>query len=92
MTLVRVRSKYQVTVPNALRHRVGLHVGDLLEARVERGKITFTPRSAIDRRIAQSMEDIKQGRAYGPFDSAGEMIRSLRENLKKGVADPAVRR
>jgi hypothetical protein len=55
MTLVRVRSKYQ---------------------------LTLTPKSAIDRRIAQSMEDIKQGRAYGPFDSAGEMIRSLRENVK----------
>jgi hypothetical protein len=44
--------------------------------------IAATPKSAIDRRIAQSMEDIKQGRAYGPFDSAGEMVRSLRENVK----------
>jgi AbrB family looped-hinge helix DNA binding protein len=92
MTLVRVRSKYQLTVPNALRHRVGLHVGDLLEARVERGKITLTPKSAIDRRIGQSMEDIKQGRVYGPFDSAEEMIRSLHANIKKVVAKPAVRR
>ena len=50
-----------------MRHRVGLHVGDLLEARVERGKITLTPKSAIDRRIAQSLEDIKRGRAYGPL-------------------------
>ncbi len=80
MTLLRVKSKYQVTLPKALRDRVRLHVGDLLEARVERGKITLTPKSAIDRRIARSMEDIKEGRAYGPFDSAEEMIRSLREN------------
>jgi len=70
-----------------MRHRVGLHVGDLLEARVERGKITLTPKSILDRRIARSIEDIKEGRAYGPFDSAEEMIRSLRENVRKGVAE-----
>ena len=65
-----------------MRHRVGLHVGDLLEARVERGKITLTPKSILDQRIARSIEDIKEGRAYGPFDSAEEMIRSLRENIR----------
>lgn len=83
MSLVKVKTKYQVTLPTALRKKVELHVGDLLEARVERGKITLTPKTVIDCGIAEGLEDIKKGRVYGPFNSAEEMIRSLHRNAKK---------
>jgi len=53
-------------------------VGDLLEATVEKGKITLTPKSLVDRDIAEGLEDFRQGHFIGPFKSAKEGIRALR--------------
>jgi len=35
MALVKIKEKYQVTLPAALREKAGLEVGDLLDAKVE---------------------------------------------------------
>ena len=45
----------------------------------------YTPaqRRAIDRGIAQSLEEIEQGRSYGPFDSHAAFVASLRSESKK---------
>ena len=83
MSLVKVKPKGEVTLPSALRERAGLNVGDLLEARFEEGKITLTPKSLIDRRIEEGLEDIRRGRTYGPFDTADQMIESLQRNMKE---------
>ena len=83
MPLVTVTNKYQVVIPATVRKQAGIQVGDLLEAKVERGKVTFTPKSVIDRGIAESLEDFKRGRSYGPFDTAEDMIASLHANVKK---------
>jgi bifunctional DNA-binding transcriptional regulator/antitoxin component of YhaV-PrlF toxin-antitoxin module len=83
MSLVKVRPNGQVTLPSSLRNRAKLNVGDLLEAKLEKGRITLTPASLIDRHIAESIEQIKDGRFYGPFDTAEEMIESLHRNGKK---------
>ena len=82
MSLVKVKTKGQVTIPTALRRRAGLNVGDLLEARVERGRITLTPQSLVDRRIQEGLEDIRNDRTYGPFDLPRDMIKSLEGNIK----------
>ena len=39
------------------REAVGIEVGDLLEAKPEAGKITFTPKTVVDRGVAESMAD-----------------------------------
>ena len=78
MSIVAVKSKYQIVIPAKVREQVGIKVGDLLEAKVERGKITFTPKSLVDREIAEGLEDIRKGRTYGPYDSPEEMIQALR--------------
>ena len=78
MSLVKVKAKYQVTLPDVLRRQVRVGVGDLLEAKVENGKITLTPKSLVDRDIADGLEDLRQGRFIGPFKSAKEGIRALR--------------
>jgi len=83
MLLVKVKPKGEVTLPSALRERAGLNVGDLLEARFEKGKITLTPKSLIDRRIEEGLEDIRRGRTYGPFDTADQLIESLQRNMKE---------
>jgi len=85
LPLVKVKTKYQVTLPTAIRRKAGLAVGDLLDAKIEGKKITLTPKSIIDRGLAESLEDFKKGRYYGPFDSAEDMIRSLRQRPKRKV-------
>jgi AbrB family looped-hinge helix DNA binding protein len=81
--LVRVKEKYQVTLPASVRRKAGLAVGDLLEANVEGKKITLTPKSVVDRELALALEDVRKGRVYGPFSSAKEVIQSLHREAKK---------
>jgi bifunctional DNA-binding transcriptional regulator/antitoxin component of YhaV-PrlF toxin-antitoxin module len=66
MALVAVKNKYQVVIPRKVREKVPLKVGDLLEARAEHGKVTFTPKSVVDRDILESFADFQEGRTYGP--------------------------
>ena len=82
MPLVKVKTKYQVTLPVAVRKKAGLAVGDLLEAEVKGKKITLTPKSIIDREIALGLEDFKRGRAVGPFRTAKAAIQTLRHAAK----------
>jgi AbrB family looped-hinge helix DNA binding protein len=83
MALVKIKEKYQVTLPAALREKAGLEVGDLLDARVEGKKITLTPKSVLDRELAQALKEIEQGKTFGPFNSARDLIRSLNREAKK---------
>lgn len=88
MALTKVKEKYQVTLPASVRQKVGVGVGDLLEAQVRGKKITLTPkvvvdRELIERRLAEGLEDLKKGRVFGPFSTAKETIRSLHREAKK---------
>ena len=83
MALVKIKEKYQVTLPAALRQKAGLEVGDLLEAKVEGKKITLTPKSVLDRELVQALKEIEQGKTFGPFNSAKDLIRSLNREAKK---------
>ena len=88
MPLVKVRTKYQVTLPNAVREQVPVAVGDVLEAKVERGKITLIPKSVVDRAIAEGLEDLRKGRTYGPYRSANEAIAALHRMARKPARKP----
>ena len=78
MSLVTVKNKFQVVIPQNVRKEIGVTVGDILEAKVERGRITLTPKSVVDRAIAEGLEDVRKRRVRGPFKSADEMIDSLK--------------
>ena len=78
MPLVKVKEKYQVTLPASVRQRVGVAVGDFLEAEVQGKKITLTPKRVIDRELALAIEEFKRGRFIGPFRTAKAAIRALR--------------
>ena len=83
MPLVTVKNKYQVVIPANVRKAAGIEIGDVLEASVKNGKVTFTPKSVIDRHLADGLEDIRKGRMHGPFASSDEMIASLKGKLSK---------
>jgi len=48
----------------------------------------YTPahRRVIDARLAESEEDLKKGRTFGPFNTAGDLIASMKEQLNKRAA------
>ena len=75
--LVTVKTKYQVTLPIAVRKAVGVEVGDMLEAKVEGKKITLTPKSLIDRELALALEDVKAGRLSPVFTNVDAGLRWL---------------
>ena len=52
MPLVRVKEKFQVTIPTELREALHLTVGDILEATVEDDTIVLKPKAVVDRREA----------------------------------------
>jgi AbrB family looped-hinge helix DNA binding protein len=78
MSIIKVREKYQVTLPARVRRKAGIAVGDLLEATVTRTRITLTPKRLLDLELARALEDLKKGRVHGPFRSARQAVRSLR--------------
>jgi AbrB family looped-hinge helix DNA binding protein len=81
MELVTVKTKFQIVIPQSIRKRVRLDIGDLLEASFENGKITFTPKTVIDRHLAEGLEDLARGRTHGPYESANEAISALERRV-----------
>jgi AbrB family looped-hinge helix DNA binding protein len=69
MATVTVKNTYQVVIPQAIRQKLGIRRGDVLEAKVERGRITYTPKTIVDRIPAGKMERerfLKQLREQAP--------------------------
>jgi AbrB family looped-hinge helix DNA binding protein len=52
LPLVKVKDKFQVTIPSELREALHLAVGDILEATIENDTIVLTPKAVVDRRQA----------------------------------------
>ena len=83
MQIVTVKNKFQIVIPQHIREQVHVEIGDLLEANVEDGKITFTPKSLIDRHLAEGLEDLKQDRTHGPYANVRDAIRALENRAKR---------
>ena len=87
MAAVKIGVSRQVVIPKKIHDELGLTPGDYLEVEVEQGKVVMTPKSLVDKqlekRLAESFEDFRKGRTYGPFNSAKDAIRSLHLEVKK---------
>jgi AbrB family looped-hinge helix DNA binding protein len=83
MDIVTVKHKFQIVIPQHVRKLAHIEIGDLLEAGVENGKIVFTPKSLVDRHIAEGLEDMRRGRTHGPYDSAGKAVAALEARVKR---------
>lgn len=83
MELVAVKNKYQVVIPHKLRRSITIKVGDYMEARAEKGSIVLTPKTVLDKEIAQGLAEYKSGQFHGPFNTHEEMIKFLHKQVKK---------
>jgi AbrB family looped-hinge helix DNA binding protein len=86
MSIVTIKNKYQVVIPQRVREEIGLDVGDVLEARAEDGKIVFEPKSVVDRGIAESIAGFQAGKGYGPFDTHAAFVKALHKVPKQKAA------
>jgi len=91
-SLTKISSNYQVTVPATARKALGLKLGDVLEATVERGAVVLRPKvvvvhDAFDPQLKRDIEaglaDVKAGRVLGPFDSADDAARAFAQFKKQ---------
>jgi AbrB family looped-hinge helix DNA binding protein len=83
MDIVTVKNKFQIVIPQHVRQQVHIEIGDVLEAAVENGKITFTPKNVVDRHLAEGLADARSGRTHGPYASAPEAIRGLEARARR---------
>jgi AbrB family looped-hinge helix DNA binding protein len=89
MPLVRVKQKFQVTIPDDVRKQAGLEVGDFLEASTKGNVITLKPKTIVDRhpeidaRLREALKDIKEGRVSPAFSSAKAATQYLHRQAKK---------
>lgn len=85
-TTVKVREKYQVTIPEDVRNKIPLKVGERVQVVARGGEIVIRPVIEVPRgqawfwtsewqeQVAQSMEDVKEGRTKA-FKSVKEARR-----------------
>ncbi len=84
--LVKIKPKYQVTIPYTVRERVPLIIGDLVAVEARRNIIIIKPKDVIDRAakddieaaIAEGLNDFEKGRVFGPFASVKEFKSALK--------------
>ncbi|MBF0319939.1 MAG: AbrB/MazE/SpoVT family DNA-binding domain-containing protein [Nitrospirae bacterium] len=77
MSLVKVKNKFQVTIPNEIRQQAHIKEGDILEVVFKDKAIVFRPKVVLDREsveasVAEGLKDLEDGRVFGPFDSVNE--------------------
>lgn len=82
-TLVRVKQKFQITIPETVRKEVRLKEGDLLEATAKKSAIVLTPKTAVarelERAIEEGLRDVRKGRVTPAFRS----VKEFKTYLKK---------
>ncbi len=92
---VKNKTKTPLVVPPSVRRLAGHKNGEDVEFRVSGGVITILPklptaddhtpveRHAIDRGIAQSEKEYREGKNAGPFDTAEALAASMEADIKK---------
>ena len=96
MPLVKVKEKFQITLPAELREVLHVAVGDLLEATIQDNVIVLKPKVVVDRaqawaKIEHAMASV-QDRAPNPQQSPQEQEEEITEIIKEYRHDHAKRR
>jgi AbrB family looped-hinge helix DNA binding protein len=78
MELVTVKNKFQIVIPQSIREQAHIGIGDLLEASIEGGKITFTPKTVVDRNLAEALQDVREERTHGPYGRQAPGFRRMK--------------
>lgn len=80
--LVKVKHKFQITIPTKVRNEARIKEGDILEMKVLDKTIVIKPKIVVDRgsieaSINEGLKDYKAGRIQGPFKNMEAFKKSL---------------
>jgi antitoxin MazE len=89
MPLVKLKSKYQVVIPDAVRKKISLEIGDTLEVEEKDGTVILRPVVVIEKSQAyfwtkrwqegeKEAETAKEKGSYKDFKKADEAVKWLR--------------
>jgi AbrB family looped-hinge helix DNA binding protein len=81
---VKLGVSRQIAIPKKIHDQLRLAPGDYLEVELEGDRVVLTPKALVQKRLAESLQDIEEGRVHGPFRSASALVRSLRKASKHG--------
>ncbi len=91
MALVKVKNNYQITIPQKLRKKLNLTVGDFLEIEDQNNEIVIKPVKLVhpDQEYfytkewqegeVQADKDIESGDVVGPFKNIKDGLRALKK-------------
>jgi AbrB family looped-hinge helix DNA binding protein len=74
---VKIGVSRQVAIPKKFYDAMRLEPGDYLEIELINDRLTLTPKTFIEKRLAEGLRDIKEGRFIGPFKNAKEAFKAL---------------
>ena len=86
MTLVRIGPNHEVVIPKRVRTKLGINPGDYVEVKLRDQTAMITPRQEsfpetnepigpkTRAAIRRALKDVEEGRVYGPFETAEELI------------------
>ena len=77
MSAVKIGASRQIVIPKKIYDELGLQPGDYMEVEMSENHLILTPKQLIEKRLAEGLEDLAEGRVHGPFDSAKDVIKSL---------------
>jgi AbrB family looped-hinge helix DNA binding protein len=80
---VKIGVSRQVVIPKKIHDQLGLAPGDYLEVELEGDRLILTPKALVEKRLAESLEDMRRGRIHGPFQSVPALLRALHKAKKK---------
>jgi AbrB family looped-hinge helix DNA binding protein len=91
MPIGKIGQRRQVVIPKEIFDALGLRTGDFVELTRVKGTVVITPKklvdademltpeqkAEIDARLSEGLQDLEEGRVYGPFESVESMVQSL---------------
>lgn len=90
MPLVKIKERYQITIPNSLRKNFNIAVGDYMELENKNGEIILKPVKLVhpeqayffskewQQGEAEADKDITNGDVLGPFDNLTDSLKALK--------------
>ena len=91
MAAVKIGASRQVAIPKRLHDALGLSPGDYLEVERQGNQIIMTPKSLVEKRLAEALDDVKHGRMGGPYDTVEDLISSLHGRRRRKNAKTSKR-
>lgn len=91
MTIARIGPKHQITIPQEAFDELRLQPGDFLQVQVEADGLRLVPQRLVPRdqawfwteewqaREREASEAIGRGEVSGPFETADDLIKHLRD-------------